>query len=57
MSIIRLPTMHVLDAIEGVNSARVDGRLLVLRRALRPYADVSSVREVEERSQAAMKTA
>jgi hypothetical protein len=49
--------MHVLDAVEGVNSARVDGRVLVLRRALRPYADVPAVREVEERSQAVMKTA
>jgi hypothetical protein len=48
---------HVLDAVEGVNSARVDGRVLVLRRALHPYADVPAVREVEERSQAVMKTA
>jgi tetratricopeptide (TPR) repeat protein len=50
-------TMHVLDAVEGVNSARVDGRLIILRRALRPYADLQAVREVEERSQAVMKTA
>jgi hypothetical protein len=49
--------MRVLDAVEGVHSARVDGRVLILRRALRPYADVPLVREVEERSQAAMKTA
>jgi hypothetical protein len=45
-------TMHVLDAVEGVNSARVDRRVIVLRRALRPYADVLAVRDVEERSQA-----
>jgi hypothetical protein len=35
----------------------MNGRVLVLRRALRPYADVPGVREVEERSQAVMKTA
>jgi hypothetical protein len=50
-------TMHALYAVESLNSARVDGRVLVLRRVLRPYADVSVVREVEERSQAVMKTA
>jgi len=50
-------TMHVLDAVEGVNSARVDGRLLVLRRALRPYADVPVVHAIEERSQAVTTTA
>jgi hypothetical protein len=49
--------MRVLDAVEGVNSARVEGRLIVLRRALRPYADVQAVREVEERSQAIRRTA
>jgi hypothetical protein len=49
--------MHVLDAVEAVNSARVDGRLTVLRRALRPYADAPAVREVEERSQAIQRTA
>jgi hypothetical protein len=49
--------MHVLDAVEGVRSARVDGRVMILRRALRPYADVPAVGEVEERSQAVMKTA
>jgi hypothetical protein len=38
-------TMRVLDAVEGVNSARVEGRVVVLRRALRPYADVQAVRE------------
>jgi hypothetical protein len=41
-------TTQVFDAVEGVDSARVDGRLLVLRRALRSYADLSVVREVEE---------
>jgi hypothetical protein len=50
-------TMRVLDAVEGVNSARVEGRVIVLRRALRPYADVQAVREVEERSQAIRRTA
>jgi tetratricopeptide (TPR) repeat protein len=50
-------TMRVLDAMEGVNSARVEGRVVVLRRALRPFADVAAVREVEERSQAIIKTA
>jgi hypothetical protein len=50
-------TMHVLDAAEGVNSARVDRRVIVLRRALRPYADVPAVREVEEGGQAILRTA
>jgi tetratricopeptide (TPR) repeat protein/transcriptional regulator with XRE-family HTH domain len=45
-------TMRVLDAVEGVNSARVEGRVIVLRRALRPYADAQAVHDVEERSQA-----
>jgi hypothetical protein len=49
-------TMQVLDAVEAVNSARVDGRVTVLRRALHPYANVP-VREIEERSQAVTRTA
>jgi hypothetical protein len=44
--------MHVLDAAEGLNFARVEGRVTVLRRALRPHGDVPAVRGVEERSQA-----
>jgi hypothetical protein len=48
---------HVLDAVEGVNSARVDRRVIVLRRALRPYANVAAVRDIEERSQAILRTA
>jgi hypothetical protein len=50
-------TMHMLDAVEGVSSARVHGRVIVLRRALHRYADVPAGHEVEERSQAVMKTA
>jgi hypothetical protein len=50
-------TMHVLDAVEGVNSARLEGRVIVLRRSLRPYADVPAVRDIEERSQAILRTA
>jgi hypothetical protein len=40
-----------------VNSARVDDRVVVLRRALRRYAVEPAVREVEERSRALMRTA
>jgi hypothetical protein len=50
-------SMKVLDAVEGVNSARVDDRVVVLRRALRRYADEPAVRDVEERSRALMRTA
>jgi hypothetical protein len=50
-------TMSVLDAVEGVNSARVDDRVVVLRRALHRYADVPAVRDVEERSQAVKRSA
>jgi transcriptional regulator with XRE-family HTH domain len=50
-------SMRVLDAVEGVNSARVDDRVVILRRALRPYADASAVRKVEERSRALMRIA
>lgn len=45
-------TMRILDAMEGVNSARVDDRVRVLRRLLRPYANVQAVRELEERMSA-----
>ncbi len=44
-------TMRVLDAVEGVNSARIDNRVAVLRQVLRRYADQSAVGEVEERFQ------
>lgn len=47
----------ILDAVEGVNSARVEKRVMVLRRALRPYADVQAVREIEERARTLMRTA
>jgi tetratricopeptide (TPR) repeat protein len=50
-------SMKVLDAVEGMNSARVDDRMVVLRRALRRYSDEPAVREVEERSRALMRTA
>jgi len=44
------PTMEVLDAVDGVNSARVDDRVIVLRRALHRFADVPAVRQVEDRA-------
>lgn len=53
----RAETMQVLDAVEGVNSARADGRVLVLRRALPPDSGVAAVWDVEERSQAITTTA
>jgi len=42
--------MAVLDALQAVNSARVDDRLTELRRTLSRHADVPAVRDVEERS-------
>lgn len=50
-------TMAVLDALEAVNSARVDDRVTVLRRALHRYADVPAVRDVEDRSRALLRSA
>jgi len=44
-------TMRMPDAVEGVNSARIDNRVGALRQALRPYADTAIVREVQERFQ------
>jgi hypothetical protein len=51
-STTRAPRRCVLDAVEGVNSARVDRRVIVLRGALRPLRHVPAVRDIEERSQA-----
>jgi transcriptional regulator with XRE-family HTH domain len=50
-------TMKVLDAVDGVNSARLDDRVVVLRQALHRYADAPGVRDVEERAQAIMRIA
>jgi hypothetical protein len=50
-------SMKVLHAVEGVNSARVDDRMVVPLRALRRYPDAPAVREVEERAHSLMRTA
>jgi hypothetical protein len=50
-------TMAVLDTVEAVSSARVDDRVVVLWCALRRYADVHAVRDVEERTRELLRTA
>jgi hypothetical protein len=47
----------VLDAVEGINSARVDDASSSCAEHCAPHDEIPLVREVEERSQAAIKTA
>jgi hypothetical protein len=49
--------MHCSTAVEAANSAGVEGRVIVLRRALCPEVGLPVVREVEGHSQAVNKTA